>query len=70
MSIQKHNIYYDASKPESGIYYYAENGEQKELFLNNVLSGENGISAISAVDGNTWVIGITDDYKDNIEKNP
>ena len=70
MAIQKHNIYYDASKPESGIYYYAENGEQKELFLNNVLSGENGISAISAVDGNTWVIGITDDYKDNIEKIP
>ena len=70
MAIQKHNIYYDASKPESGIYYYAENGEQKELFLNNVLLGENGISAISAVDGNTWVIGITDDYKDNIEKIP
>ena len=70
MAIQKHNIYYDASKPESGIYYYAENGEQKELFLNNVLSGENGISAISAIDGNTWVIGITDDYKDNIEKIP
>ena len=46
MAIQKHNTYYDDKKPGSGIYYYDENGNHKEVLTKNDL---NAISSISSI---------------------
>lgn len=46
MAIQKHNTYYDNKKPGSGIYYYDENGNHKEVLTENDL---NAISSISSI---------------------
>lgn len=46
MAIQKHNTYYDTTKPNSGIYCYDENGNHKEVLTNNDL---NAISSISSI---------------------
>ena len=46
MAIQKHNTYYDTTKPNSGIYCYDENGNHKEVLTKNDL---NAISSISSI---------------------
>ena len=46
MAIQKHNTYYDSTKPNSGIYCYDENGNHKEVLTRNDL---NAISSISSI---------------------
>lgn len=46
MAIQKHNTYYDTTKPNSGIYCYDENGNHKEVLTENDL---NAISSISSI---------------------
>ena len=46
MAIQKHNTYYDITKPNSGIYCYDENGNHKEVLTKNDL---NAISSISSI---------------------
>ena len=46
MAIQKHNTYYDTTKPNSGIYCYDENGNHKEVLSKNDL---NAISSISSI---------------------
>lgn len=46
MAIQKHNTYYDSTKPNSGIYCYDENGNHKEVLTKNDL---NAISSISSI---------------------
>lgn len=49
MAIQKHNTYYDASKPNSGIYFYDQNGDSKQLPIDKICSAGNGID----INGNT-----------------
>lgn len=49
MAIQKHNTYYDASKPNSGIYFYDQNGDSKQLLIDKICSAGNGID----INGNT-----------------
>ena len=44
MAIQKHNTYYDASKPNSGIYFYDQNGDSKQLPIDKICSAGKGIS--------------------------
>lgn len=44
MAIQKHNTYYDASKPNSGIYFYDQNGNSKQLPIDKICSAGKGIS--------------------------
>ena len=43
-AIQKHNTYYDASKPNSGIYFYDQNGDSKQLPIDKICSAGKGIS--------------------------
>lgn len=71
MAKQKHNTYYNENTPESGLYYYNENGEPKKVEVGSTYSAGSGIkiendiisvsgkyvaSAGSALDGKQLVL--------------
>ena len=43
MAKQKHNTYYNENTPDSGIYYYNENGEAKKVDVGSTYSAGEGI---------------------------
>lgn len=71
MATQKHNTYYNENTPDSGLYYYNENGEPKKVEVGSTYSAGSGIkiendiisvsgkyvaSADSALDGKQLVL--------------
>ena len=48
MAIQKHNTYYDTTKPNSGIYCYDENGNHKEVLSKNDLNAISGMDQMES----------------------
>ena len=43
MATQKHNTYYNENTPDSGLYYYNENGEPKKVDVGSTYSAGTGI---------------------------